>query len=299
MRPQISDVAAQLLVENYRRLRYNDSAGVGKSSYRITVRQLESLVRLSEALARLHCQDIIMPEHVKEAARLLQKSIIHVQTDDIVLDEEEAANAFDADETDEDEPPANGGGGGSGGNDGDDGGDAGGGSGSGSAQRPTAAETDAEAAAALASIVGKSSASSASSSSSSSSSGDAEMGDAAAAAPKQKLTMTYTEYRKVSSMLLERLRHVEDRHAASGTARFGSSEEDGGVRQTALIEWYIAERAADITTQDEAVLHARQARAVIKRLVEKDATLLAMPDSADPQDENKRFLSVHPNCARA
>lgn len=46
-----------LLVECYRKLRQNDIVGHGKSSYRITVRQLESLVRLSEALARLHLDD--------------------------------------------------------------------------------------------------------------------------------------------------------------------------------------------------------------------------------------------------
>jgi DNA replication licensing factor MCM6 len=85
IRPQISEVAAKMLVESYRKLRHNDASSVSRSSYRITVRQLESLVRLSEALARLHCQDVIGPEHVKEATRLLQKSIIHVQTDDIVF----------------------------------------------------------------------------------------------------------------------------------------------------------------------------------------------------------------------
>ena len=44
----------RVLVECYRALRQNDSVGRNKTAYRITVRQLESLVRLSEALARLH-----------------------------------------------------------------------------------------------------------------------------------------------------------------------------------------------------------------------------------------------------
>jgi DNA replication licensing factor MCM6 len=41
-------------VEQYRKLRQSDSKGVGGTSYRITVRQLESMIRLSEALARLN-----------------------------------------------------------------------------------------------------------------------------------------------------------------------------------------------------------------------------------------------------
>lgn len=44
--------AAETLRQEYIKLRINDAASQ-KTSYRITVRQLESLIRLSEALARL------------------------------------------------------------------------------------------------------------------------------------------------------------------------------------------------------------------------------------------------------
>ncbi|KAJ6229447.1 DNA helicase [Anaeramoeba flamelloides] len=79
----------RLMVDYYRQMRQNDCVGSSKSSYRITVRQLESMVRLSEALARVHCDDIVRPKYVREAARLLMKSIIKVETEDIELDQEE------------------------------------------------------------------------------------------------------------------------------------------------------------------------------------------------------------------
>lgn len=83
--PVILPEARGLLVESYKRLRQADSTGGVRSSYRITVRQLESLIRLSEALARLHLDDCIRPHYVREAVRLLRKSIIHVETEDVEL----------------------------------------------------------------------------------------------------------------------------------------------------------------------------------------------------------------------
>jgi DNA replication licensing factor MCM6 len=71
------------MVTEYRNLRQADATGANKASYRITVRQLESLVRLSEAFARLHCEDHVLPRHVREAARLLRQSIIQIDTEDV------------------------------------------------------------------------------------------------------------------------------------------------------------------------------------------------------------------------
>jgi len=76
--------ARELIRKKYVELRQRDISEQ-KSSYRITVRQLESLIRLSEALARAHLEECIIEEYVLEAVRLLEKSIINVQQRDIDL----------------------------------------------------------------------------------------------------------------------------------------------------------------------------------------------------------------------
>ncbi|KAJ3006463.1 MCM DNA helicase complex subunit mcm6 [Thoreauomyces humboldtii] len=88
IRPQMTSDARAYLVNQYRMLRQADATGVNRSSYRITVRQLESMVRLSEALAKLHCVKEITVDHVKEAAHILRTSIVHVEQDPIEMDDE-------------------------------------------------------------------------------------------------------------------------------------------------------------------------------------------------------------------
>uniref|UniRef100_A0A5S6Q1H7 DNA replication licensing factor MCM6 n=1 Tax=Trichuris muris TaxID=70415 RepID=A0A5S6Q1H7_TRIMR len=90
-RPKITEEAAECLVENYKRLRLRDNVAASCSSWRITVRQLESLIRLSEAVAKLYCSRYVTVEHVKEAARLLNKSIVRVEQPDVNLAEDDIA----------------------------------------------------------------------------------------------------------------------------------------------------------------------------------------------------------------
>ncbi|TIB32440.1 hypothetical protein E3P86_03153 [Wallemia ichthyophaga] len=87
--PRMTVEASDLLVEKYRILRQDDAQGIGRNSYRITVRQLESMIRLSEAIARANCSNEILPQYVKEAYSLLRQSIIHVEQDDVGLDDED------------------------------------------------------------------------------------------------------------------------------------------------------------------------------------------------------------------
>ncbi|KAL5338572.1 MCM2/3/5 family-domain-containing protein [Aspergillus crustosus] len=100
-RPVFRDEAKTLLVEKYKELRANDAqGGMGRSSYRITVRQLESLIRLSEAIAKVNCVEEVVPKFVREAFDLLRQSIVTVEKDDVEVEDDGAAAAADADEND-------------------------------------------------------------------------------------------------------------------------------------------------------------------------------------------------------
>ncbi|XP_050315049.1 DNA replication licensing factor Mcm6-like [Anthonomus grandis grandis] len=103
-KPVINKEAGELLVSFYNRLRLRDSSSTGKSTWRITVRQLESMIRLSEAMARMDISDEVQPKHVKEAYRLLNKSIIRVEQPDIHLEADEN-HSIHEDEVIEEETP--------------------------------------------------------------------------------------------------------------------------------------------------------------------------------------------------
>lgn len=95
-KPEFTPEAKQALVEKYKELRADDAqGGIGRNSYRITVRQLESMIRLSEAIAKANCVTEVTPEFVREAFNLLRQSIISVEKDDVEVedDEEGAADA--------------------------------------------------------------------------------------------------------------------------------------------------------------------------------------------------------------
>ena len=59
------------------------------------------MIRLSEAMARMHCCDKVHPKHVKEAFRLLNKSIIRVETPEINFEAEEQQPMVGEEEEDE------------------------------------------------------------------------------------------------------------------------------------------------------------------------------------------------------
>lgn len=82
IKPKFTREAASMLKEEYKRMRQNEKNSQ-KASYKITVRALESLIRLSEGMARAHCDFEIKPNYVREVCRLMRNSNINVVRGDL------------------------------------------------------------------------------------------------------------------------------------------------------------------------------------------------------------------------
>ncbi|PFH37584.1 putative replication licensing factor [Besnoitia besnoiti] len=86
LKPLMTDEAKARLAETYVSLRLMDGQPGLQQNMRMTVRQLESLVRLSEAVARLKFSDFVEIEHVQEAVQIFRASLQRiVYTRDVVL----------------------------------------------------------------------------------------------------------------------------------------------------------------------------------------------------------------------
>lgn len=81
--PKIPVEAEPVIVQEYNRLRSQSKST--RKAWRITVRQLESLIRLSEAIARAHCDELVRPEYIREASRLIENTQITVGQSEIDL----------------------------------------------------------------------------------------------------------------------------------------------------------------------------------------------------------------------
>ena len=81
--PQFTQESANILKEEYKSIRQREKADNHRTAYKVTVRALESLIRLSEAMARAHCDNQIRPMYVREVCRLLRNSNINISKADI------------------------------------------------------------------------------------------------------------------------------------------------------------------------------------------------------------------------
>ncbi|XP_018532961.1 DNA replication licensing factor MCM6 [Lates calcarifer] len=247
-KPKISTESEEFIVEQYKRLRQRDgSGGVSKSAWRITVRQLESMIRLSEGMARMHCCDEVQPKHVKEAFRLLNKSIIRVETPDINLEQEDELEEEEQQQEEGNNVP-NGVNGVNGHVDGING--------------------------HVNGINGHTNGVN----------GHAEPGSQ----PKPSLRLSFTEYRRLSNLLVLHLRRAEE------------AEEEEELKKSAVVNWYLKEIESEIDSEEELVNKKGMIEKVIHRLVHYDHILIELSQaglkgSESESSEEEVVLVVNPN----
>ncbi|EJW05184.1 hypothetical protein EDEG_00716 [Edhazardia aedis USNM 41457] len=90
--PKLTSESGKLIVKKYTKLR--KECLINPTNYKITVRQLESLIRLSEALAKIHCDEIVRPIYVEEAYRLIKGSVVEIKSENIDIYNENVDNTL-------------------------------------------------------------------------------------------------------------------------------------------------------------------------------------------------------------
>jgi DNA replication licensing factor MCM6 len=85
IKPRLTEAARRRVIKFYTAMRQQEKSSY-RRAYRVTVRQLESLIRLSEALARIYWSDEVRGEHVEEAYALLRGSIRRIDQANIEFD---------------------------------------------------------------------------------------------------------------------------------------------------------------------------------------------------------------------
>jgi DNA replication licensing factor MCM6 len=85
IKPRLTEPARRRVIRYYTAMRQQEKSSY-RRAYRVTVRQLESLIRLSEGLARVYWSDEVRGEHVDEAYALLRGSIRRIDQASVEFD---------------------------------------------------------------------------------------------------------------------------------------------------------------------------------------------------------------------
>ncbi|KAG5500569.1 hypothetical protein JKF63_03664 [Porcisia hertigi] len=83
--PRLTPEASQLIVVAYRDMRLQDALSNRSKVYRVTTRLLESIIRLSEATAKVHMSDEVRPTHVEVALELMRQSLSTLDMTEVEL----------------------------------------------------------------------------------------------------------------------------------------------------------------------------------------------------------------------
>nr|CCC53783.1 putative minichromosome maintenance (MCM) complex subunit, fragment [Trypanosoma vivax Y486] len=83
--PRLQEEAVHLIVAAYRDMRLQDSLSNRSKVYRVTTRLLESIIRLSEATAKLYLSEDVKAIHVEVALELMRQSLSTLDMTEIEL----------------------------------------------------------------------------------------------------------------------------------------------------------------------------------------------------------------------
>ncbi|KAG5498413.1 hypothetical protein JIQ42_03219 [Leishmania sp. Namibia] len=83
--PRLTPEASQLIVAAYRDMRLQDSLSNRSKVYRVTTRLLESIIRLSEATAKIYMSEEVRPTHVEVALELMRQSLSTLDMTEVEL----------------------------------------------------------------------------------------------------------------------------------------------------------------------------------------------------------------------
>lgn len=267
--PKMTKSARDYLVQRYKELRADDSQGLGRNSYRITVRQLESMIRLCEAIARANCTRKITVQIVEEAYELLRQSIIHVDHDDVEVDDGdedavEASNGTTANGGDNEE------------DDDEDlfGGDSGAGApaaASGTADEDTQQDP-------------------------STNGGSREPSAAPEGSRKHKVKIPYERFSAIVNLLMQRIDTAENEPRPG--ADDGGASSDEGITKDELVNWYLEQEEDNIATEAAYNYEKTLVRKVIDKMV-TDNIIMVMRGEGFPDEDGhqleREILVRHPN----
>ncbi|CAJ1975973.1 unnamed protein product [Sphenostylis stenocarpa] len=268
LKPKLTSDARKLLVDSYVALRRGDTNPGSRVAYRMTVRQLEALIRLSEAIARCHLENQVQPRHVRLAVKLLKTSIISVESSEIDLSEFQEENQND---------------GAVGGDGNDNNGDVNDRGGDGDDNNRDA--NDGNPAADGSNSRGMKQA-------------DGNDGNPADGSKPQakKLVISDEYFQRVTSALIMRLRqHEEAAMQGNGLA---------GMRQKDLIQWYVDQQNErnNYSSMEEVTAEISKIKAIIESLIRREGHLIVVDDGQEAAaaegggaPRNNRILAVAPN----
>lgn len=80
--PKMNKETKDLIISKYKKLRLKNT--INTNNYKISIRTLESLIRISESIAKIYQTDVL-PEYVEEGYKLITNSLVEIKFKDIKI----------------------------------------------------------------------------------------------------------------------------------------------------------------------------------------------------------------------